>query len=154
MLASSRSAHTLLLLLSTAVGTISPAQPEPPSRLPSTVFEWDNLPVASSKVGVRRRVCNAETALLQKLESHVTTLKPGLSSHPPHRHAHEEILVVKEGLLEVNINGKTQRAGPGSVIFYAANDWHNVRNVGDTMATYHVFAIHPRAQPDLQGAAK
>jgi quercetin dioxygenase-like cupin family protein len=39
----------------------------------------------------------------------------------------------------VSINGVVTRAGPGSLLFFASNDFHNVTNVGDTPATYFVF---------------
>lgn len=33
----------------------------------------------------------------------------------------------------------TNRVGPGSVIFHAANVMHGMRNAGDSVASYHVF---------------
>jgi uncharacterized cupin superfamily protein len=72
------------------------------------------------------------------LEMHITTLKPGAVSHPPHRHPEEELLIVKEGMVETLQNGVATRLGPGSLIFHASNDLHNIRNVGTTPATYHV----------------
>jgi quercetin dioxygenase-like cupin family protein len=54
---------------------------------------------------------------------------------------------VKEGLIEVTINGVTQRAGPGSIFFYASNDEHGMKNVGTTAATYHVVRIVTAATP-------
>lgn len=32
-------------------------------------------------------------------------------SHPPHQHAREEIVIVKEGLIEATINGVATRGG-------------------------------------------
>jgi quercetin dioxygenase-like cupin family protein len=49
------------------------------------------------------------------------------------------MILIKEGTLEVTINGETQRASAGSIFFYASNDLHGMRNVGLTPATYYVF---------------
>jgi XRE family transcriptional regulator, regulator of sulfur utilization len=85
-------------------------------------------------------VFRAPTATLDELECHITTLNPGQSSHPPHKHPEEEILIVREGTVESLVNGTLRRVGPGSVIFQASNQEHAIRNVGETPATYHVFS--------------
>ncbi len=81
----------------------------------------------------------APTATLDELEIHITTLRPGETPHPPHKHPDEELLVVKEGTVESLVNGELKRIGPGSIIFQAANQLHSIRNVGDGPATYHVI---------------
>jgi quercetin dioxygenase-like cupin family protein len=121
-------------------GTMPP--PPPPARgdvMGSSVFDWTTLPVQKTKVGESRRVCQAPTATLDELECHITTLNPGETPHPPHKHPDEEIVIVKEGTVESLVNGMTRRVGPGSVIFQAANQMHSIRNVGEGPATYHVI---------------
>ncbi len=61
------------------------------------------------------------------------------------------MLIVKEGVLEVTINGKTQRAGPGAIIFYAPNDPHGTKSVGEVPAVYYVFTwvTDQTQQPDV-----
>ena len=120
----------------------------PAAKLGSAVFDWDKLSVKPTKVGERRDLFDAPAATLTNFECHITTIKPGESPHAPHRHPDEEIIVVKEGTLEVNINGQFQRAGAGSVFFFASNDLHGMRNVGTVPATYHVFRfITPLTPP-------
>jgi len=105
----------------------------------SQVFDWERLAVKTTPNGQRRDVLDGRTATLIQLACHVTSLLPGRAAHLPHRHPWEEIIVVKEGTLEVNLNGELSRVGPGSVLFYAPKDLHGVRNVGDTLASYHVL---------------
>ena len=76
-----------------------------------------------------------------------TTLNPGQSSHPPHQHPEEEIVVIREGTVEALVNGEWKRVGPGSVIFNASNVLHGLRNVGDGPATYHVLMWRSSATP-------
>lgn len=148
---------TVLLVLSPASFSLmaqSPA-PGPPPKLSSKVFVWDDLKVVPNATGLRRDVVNLPTATFEKFEAHVTTLNPGKSSHPPHKHAREEFIIIKEGTLDVHLNGRVQRVGPGSLLFYASNDLHNVTNAGPSPATYLVFnyeTVATRTAP-AEGAA-
>jgi quercetin dioxygenase-like cupin family protein len=105
----------------------------------SSAFDWNKIEAKANKTGARRDFFQAPTATLDELECHVTTLNPGESPHPPHKHPDEEVIIVKEGTVESLVNGQRHRLGPGSVIFQAANQEHAIRNVGATPATYHVF---------------
>jgi quercetin dioxygenase-like cupin family protein len=75
---------------------------------------------------------------LNELEMHVTTLDPGQTSHAPHQHPNEELIILREGTLETLSLGEWKRIGPGSIIFNASNDLHGVKNVGTVPAVYHV----------------
>jgi XRE family transcriptional regulator, regulator of sulfur utilization len=106
--------------------------------LQSSIFDWNALPVKTTKIGATRKVMQAPTATLDELECHITTLNPGETPHPPHKHPDEEIIIIKEGTVESLVNGQLKRVGPGSVIFQASNQMHSIRNVGQGPATYHV----------------
>jgi XRE family transcriptional regulator, regulator of sulfur utilization len=125
----------------------------PPVILGSKVIDWEKLAPRTTKTGERRELFDAPTATLSNLEGHVTTLNPGETPHAPHRHPDEEMIIVKVGTLEVFINGETQRAGPGSVFFYASNDLHGLKNVGTTPATYFVFRFLTPATPKAPAPA-
>jgi mannose-6-phosphate isomerase-like protein (cupin superfamily) len=103
------------------------------------VFDWNSIPAKDTDVGQVRSFFRAPTATLDELELHVTTLKPVMTSHAPHKHPNEELVIIKEGTLEALVNGEYKRVGPGSVIFNASNQLHSIRNVGDGPATYHVI---------------
>jgi quercetin dioxygenase-like cupin family protein len=107
--------------------------------LGSTMFDWAALTAQPNRTGEVRRVVQKPTATLDELEIHITTLKAGEESHPPHKHVNEEILIVKEGTVEALVNGELKRGGPGSLIFQASNQLHNIKNVGAGPATYHVI---------------
>jgi quercetin dioxygenase-like cupin family protein len=112
-----------------------------------SVFEWSALPVHRTDVGELRDVVRGPTATLEELEMHVTTLNPGLASHPPHRHPNEELVIVDRGNVEALSGGTWRRAGPGSIIFNASNSLHALRNVGTSPATYHVINFRTAATP-------
>ena len=124
----------VLLTLAAVAGTRAQ-----PTVLPSTMFEWSALVPQPNRTGEVRRVVQKPTATLDELEIHITTLRPGEESHPPHKHPNEEILIVTEGNVEALVNGELKRGGPGSLIFQASNQLHNIRNIGTGPATYHVI---------------
>ena len=105
----------------------------------SSVFDWNAIEAKPSKTGSVRSFFRAPTATLDELECHATTLNPGEAAHAPHQHPDEELIIVKEGTLEANLNGQLKRVGPGSIIFAASNQLHGVRNAGQTTAAYHVI---------------
>ena len=113
-----------------------------PARAPvlgSAIFDWTSLKAQPNKTGAVRRVVQSPTATLDELEIHVTTLSPGETPHPPHKHPAEELIIVKEGTVEALVNGQRQRVGPGSIVFQASKQEHALWNVGDGPATYHVI---------------
>ena len=105
----------------------------------STTFDWTKMEARTTKVGSVRQVCRNATATLDELECHITTLNAGESPHPPHKHADEEVVILKEGTLEVTLGDRTEVVGAGSVIFQASNQMHSVKNIGTTPAIYHVI---------------
>lgn len=107
-------------------------------KLTSNVYVWDQLKVETTKNGERRAVFDGPTTTLDKLHCHITTLNPGEDSGEPRLHLQEEVIIIKEGQVEAFCDGKTQTAGPGSVIFFAANATTRLRNAGPTPCTYIV----------------
>jgi quercetin dioxygenase-like cupin family protein len=75
------------------------------------------------------------------LEMHQTVLGPGVASHPAHKHVHEEIMVVLDGTLETYVEGKTETAEKGAIIYYGSNQLHRVRNAGQVPARYYVLEL-------------
>ena len=127
------------LAMSSPFPSSAPAATAETAKLSSRAFIFDQLAPKPTGVGLRRDVANQPTPTLARFQSHITTLNPGLASHAPHQHPLEELILVREGAVEVTINDTTQRAGPGSALFYASNDFHAIRNVGDKPATYVVL---------------
>jgi len=105
----------------------------------STTFDWNAIAVKQTEVGSVRQFFRSPTITLDELECHVTTLNPGLQSHPPHKHPNEELVIIREGTVEVLSNGELKKVGPGSVIFNASNQLHSLKNIGTTPAVYHVI---------------
>jgi XRE family transcriptional regulator, regulator of sulfur utilization len=115
--------------------------------LGSAVFDWNSVEAKPTEAGSVRSFFKMRTATLEQLEVHVTTLNPGKAPHPPHRHPNEEMIIVREGTVEALVNGEWKRVGPGSVIFFASNQLHGLRNAGSEPAVYHVINWKTEATP-------
>lgn len=117
------------------------AETASPDKLKSQVFAWDSLTAVPTRTGMRRAVFDAPTVTCARLECHVTTIGAGQSPHAAHRHPDEEMILVREGTLEVTINGQPHRLGAGDIAFFGSNDEHGLTNRGETPATYYVIRV-------------
>jgi XRE family transcriptional regulator, regulator of sulfur utilization len=127
-----------LVAVSGTLAVVSAAQ-KPPEIMHSRVFDWNAMTAKANDYGSSRAVVRAPTPTLEELEMHITTLNPGQTSHAPHQHANEELIIIREGTVETLSLGEWKRVGAGSIIFNASNELHGIRNVGSTPATYHVI---------------
>lgn len=107
----------------------------------SSIHNFLRTPANPTPVGEVRPFFDSRTATLERLECHATTLNAGQAPHPPHRHPEEELILVREGTLEANLNGVKHELPAGSVFFIAPQDLHGLKNVGTTRATYFVVRI-------------
>lgn len=107
--------------------------------LDSTAWKWEDMVARKTDVGELRSLVREPTRTLDELEMHITTLNPHTTSHAPHTHPNEELVIVREGTLQAHVNGQEVVVGPGSVLFYASLQPHGVKNIGDTPATYFVI---------------
>jgi len=90
---------------------------------------------------VGRNVFTGTLATGEAVALHETMQPAGTVPNPMHRIQHSEVIVVQEGTLEFEHDGKAERAGPGSIIYVALGTLHTIKNVGDGPARYVVVQI-------------
>ena len=139
-----RKACSLIPALMVAGARISAGAAQDDS-LPSATFPFENMPVQNSDHAQIRKIIKGKLATGEHIEAHQTTLPPNGSPHPPHHHVHSEMWLVREGTVELTINGNTHRLGAGGVGFVHSNEEHGIKNVGTGPTTYYVVAIGPGA---------
>ncbi len=105
----------------------------------SVFFDYTDMKFEENQKGGRRAVMRRPTATLKELEMHITTLNEGMTSHAPHVHVDEEIIVILKGEVEEMINGNPYHLGPGSVIFLSSMDPHGIRNAGKKQCEYYAI---------------
>jgi quercetin dioxygenase-like cupin family protein len=118
------------------------AQPE---SLHSFAEDFSQLAARPTPNGVSHPIVDGKSATTgYEIEAHATSLAPGKMPHPPHRHAHDELFVIRTGTLELTINGQVHRLGPESVGLASNNDEHGIKNVGTDVAEYVIVAMGHR----------
>ena len=109
--------------------------------LPSGLFDYARLTVRASGPTEIRQMFTGTTHAGYRVDLHATDLAAGQVPHAPHRHVHEELLLIREGTLEVTVGQRTSRLGAGSVVYIASNEQHGWKNVGSGPAKYFVMAL-------------
>jgi mannose-6-phosphate isomerase-like protein (cupin superfamily) len=124
--------------------TIPAAPPVGVEQLPvmkTRAFIFSELPVTTNGMNRQRRMFTEKTHTGFKIESHQSDIAPGEVNHPPHKHLREEMMLIREGTMELTINGKAYKLGPGDVGVIGSNELHNAKNVGTTRAQYFIVNI-------------
>jgi XRE family transcriptional regulator, regulator of sulfur utilization len=108
----------------------------------SRVFPYDQMKVRTTPNGSEGRFGFTGTLATGEAVGAHETLQPA-GTVPPRLHQiqHSELLVVQQGTLEFDHDGKAELAGPGSIIYVAFGTTHAIRNAGDGPAKYVIIQI-------------
>ena len=106
---------------------------------PSFMMDWFDLTFRAHERGGVRQLFDRKTVTMQRFDIHITQLNPGLSSHPPHTHQNEEIILMIDGEGEMILGSKPHRIVTGQTAWVASMLPHNITNIGKRPALY--FAI-------------
>jgi mannose-6-phosphate isomerase-like protein (cupin superfamily) len=108
----------------------------------SQVFSPDTMPANSNPDGRKRwDILHGMLATGEAIAVHKSLQPAGAAPNPPHAIQHSELILVQEGTLIFEYDGKSEKVGPGGVILVAFGTRHSARNVGDGPAKYLVIAI-------------
>jgi len=133
---------SLTALMTAGVAAADGQSGDQPVLAQSRSFAFDALPVKkSANGGASREVIHGFLATGEYVAMHQTLLPPGQMPHPPHKHRNSEFICIREGTVEYYHDDKTERVGPGGVIFNASNQMHGMKNVGTVDAQYFVIEI-------------
>jgi mannose-6-phosphate isomerase-like protein (cupin superfamily) len=114
------------------------------SRFLRRRLNFGKLPVEERDHAEGRSIMKGKLVTGESVEVHESTLPPNGFPHAPHHRAHSEIWLIREGTLQLTINGTPPVLGPGGLGFVRSNEEHGIR-VGTTTANYYVVAIGPGA---------
>jgi quercetin dioxygenase-like cupin family protein len=136
------SRRDLSLLLPLLAAARAGAQSKTPQVLSTTKVYHDlQIPWEGNGEKKGRELFLGNTHQGFTVEMHETELGPGMRTHAPHAHAHEEIIMLIEGTLEADFAGRLENVEPGSAVWLASNQMHSVRNAGTTPCRYFVIEL-------------
>ena len=133
------------LIRALVAGTGIPSLMAQDDSLPSATFAFEEVHVQKSDHAQIRSILRGKLATGEHIETHETTLPVNGYPHPPHHHVHSEMWLIREGTVEITINGVGHRLNAGGVGFVRSNEEHGIKNVGTVPAVYYVVAIGPGA---------
>jgi mannose-6-phosphate isomerase-like protein (cupin superfamily) len=106
------------------------------------VYPLDQLPVHTMPNGGQVwSILQGTLPTGEAIAVHESEQPAGAVPNPPHRIEHSEVIVVQQGTLEFQHDGKSEKVGAGGVIFVAYGTLHTVKNAGDGPARYTVMQI-------------
>ena len=126
-----------------AMPAVASAAIQPGETLPTVAAVFEQMETISYGDNLRRMVLEGVNRCGYEFEMHLTELAAGGEPHPPHRHAHEEIVMLQKGTVDVNIEGEITRLTPGSVVYVASNQFHGWSNEGTGPSQYFIIALKP-----------
>lgn len=108
----------------------------------SRVYPVDQMPVRKmANGGESRDVLRGTLTTGEVIAIHESQQPAGMTPNTPHTIQHTELMVVVEGTLAFEHDGKLEKVGPGGIIFVASGTLHTVRNIGDGPAKYCVVQM-------------
>ncbi|MGD0442610.1 MAG: cupin domain-containing protein [Edaphobacter sp.] len=108
----------------------------------SKVFPLDQMSVRKmANGGESRDVLRGTLATGEVVAVHESEQPGGTPPNPPHTIQHSEIIVIMQGAVIFEHDGKSDKLGPGGVILVTPGTQHTIRNAGDETAKYCVVQI-------------
>lgn len=105
----------------------------------SFMLDWYDMVYRPHDRGGVRQLFDRKTAMTNRFDIHTTSLNPGISSHLPHTHLNEEIILMIDGESEMTIGNTFQRIVTGDAAWVESLIPHNITNTAKRPAVY--FAI-------------
>ena len=135
------SRRDLATILPALAATNAAAQSQQAAALPAKVYHAAQIPYIGDEKKKGRAFFRGAEHSGFNLEAHETILGAGTETHAPHKHEHEEIVIVVEGTAQTFMEGKTETVEAGSVIHFGSNQMHSLRNAGKTPCRYYVIEL-------------
>lgn len=106
----------------------------------STAHEWKNLTIEKTKKGESRKIYKGKSTAFEYTEANAITLN-GKKSTDLTRvpEGYEELIIIKEGTLQITLDGKSQTLGIGSVILAFAGSEYKIKNSDKSNSTFYVL---------------
>jgi XRE family transcriptional regulator, regulator of sulfur utilization len=125
-----------------AQGQTQTEKPETGAQPASKVFAFDQMPARKSPNGTESRSIPSFTlATGEAVGMHESVQPAGAAPVALHAIHHSELILVQEGSMLFEHDGKQEKAGPGDMVYVAEGTTHRMTNIGTGPAKYFVVQI-------------
>lgn len=129
-----------LVVLAAISGVIKAQTPAAPSA--SKVFAYDQMPARKAANGTESRSVPGFTLTTGEVVGMHESVQPaGVAPVALHAIHHSELILIQEGSLLFEHDGKQEKAGPGDMVYVAEGTIHRIINAGTGPAKYFVVQI-------------
>jgi mannose-6-phosphate isomerase-like protein (cupin superfamily) len=144
-----RGRASLVLAVMSLVAATLCAQEQTQTEKPATgaqpaskVFAFDQMPARKSPNGTESRSIPSFTlATGEAVGMHESVQPAGAAPVALHAIHHSELILVQEGSMLFEHDGKQEKAGPGDMVYVADGTTHRMTNIGTGPAKYFVVQI-------------
>jgi quercetin dioxygenase-like cupin family protein len=106
------------------------------------VYTMDQIPPRKmANGGQSRDILRGALPTGEVIGVHESEQPAGTPPNPAHTIQHTEVIVVIQGTVVFEHDGKSEKAGPGDILYVAKGTEHAVRNAGQDTAKYCVVQI-------------
>lgn len=106
------------------------------------VFSYEEMKTRTMPNGAEgRSVFSGTLATGEAVGAHESMQPAGTVPPVLHKIQHSEFIVIEQGTVEFDHDGKAERASPGSIIYVPIGTVHALKNVGDGPAKYVVIQV-------------
>lgn len=117
----------------------------------SGLYVWEDVKFKEGQMRSGKRFMEGSSPHFEYLEIHTTTQQAGAKPAPPHTQQDiEEIIIVKEGLMKMTMDGESRMLGPGSVILIPPMVEQSMQNVGDGPLAYYVMMFRSKEPMNIE----
>ncbi len=121
----------------------------------SGVYTWSELPTKDGSQRIGRKIMEGSSPHFSFLEVHATTQEKGAKPSPSHTQENiEEMVIIKEGLLKMTMNGISEVLPAGSVVLIPPMTEQAMENVGDGPLTYYIMMFTSKKGMDINRNTK
>jgi len=115
--------------------------------LTGRVAVWNDLPVSSGQGVANRQVLKGATRDLSLLDIRAVTLEAGVIL-PAYGSDADELIIVKEGKLDVSFGDVDKVLGPGGVALFSAGEKYSIEDGDSIPASYYILRFRSRSVKD------
>ena len=103
------------------------------------LLNYDSLEYSEKGSKGTRKYFDRPTAMCTNYEMHITSLKEKGPSHAPHQHVDTEIILIIDGNVGLEVDGKSFTGGAGDLFIAESGKMHGVSNAADKPCSYFAF---------------